>query len=129
MIPTYFPYFGYRLLLSQRLSGCCGGLGFPVKASLPSPCISIYHNFSYSDFLTLSLTQKYKFISITLIYKPPKPEMASFLCEFNDIATNLISSPRYHPIFIGYFNYQCNSTSNPDIMFTNLTNSLSQHNM
>ena len=59
------------------------------------------------------------------MYRPPKPEFASFLSEFNDLATDLISSPIYHPIIISDFNFNCNATSNPHIMFTNLTNSLS----
>ena len=33
-----------------------------------------------------------------------------------------ISSPTYHHIIIGDFNYHFNATSNPHIMFTNLTN-------
>ena len=93
-----FHYFGYTLLLSPRLSGRDGGVGFIIKASLPLPYISISHNFSYSDCLTISFTQKHKYISIriyipTVIYRSPKPEFVSFLSEFNDLATDLISSP------------------------------------
>ena len=120
-----FHSFGYTLLLSPRLSGHGCRVGLIVKASLHLPCISISHNFSYSDCLTISFTQKHKSISITVIYRPPKPEFAPFLSEFNDIATDLISSPIYHPIIFGDFNYHFNSTSNPHIIFTNLTNSLS----
>ena len=62
-----------------QLSGRDGGVGFLVKAFLPLPCLSISHNFSYSDCLTISFTQKHKSISITIIYRPPKLECASFL--------------------------------------------------
>ena len=112
----------YILLLSPLLSGRGGGFGFLVKDSLSLPCISISHKFSYSDCLTKSFTQKHKSISITVIYRPPKPELASFLSELNDIATDLISSPTYHHIILGDFNYHFNATSNPHSMFTNLTN-------
>ena len=118
---SLFHNFGYTLLLSTRLSGRGGGVDFLVKTSLPLPCISISHNFSYSD-LTISFTQKHKSISITVIYRPPKQEFSSFLSEFNDLATDLISSPTYHPIIIGDFNYHFNDTSNLHIIFTNLTN-------
>ena len=87
--------------------------------------VSISHNISYSDCLTISFTQKYKYISNTIIYRKPKPEFASFLSEFNDLSSDLISSPTYHHIILRDFNYHFNSTSNPHIMFTNLTNSLS----
>ena len=120
-----FHNFGYTLFLSPRLSGHGGVVDFLVKAYLPLPCISISHDFYYSDCLTISFTQKHKSISITVIYRPHTPEFPSFLSEFNDIATDLISSPTYHPIILGDFNYHFNVTSNPHIMFTNLTNSLS----
>ena len=87
--------------------------------------ISISHDLSYSDCLTVSFTLKHKSISITVIYRPPKPELASFLSKFNDFATDLISLPTYYPIILSDFNYHFNATSNPHIMFTNLTNSLS----
>ena len=80
------------------------------------------HNFSS---LTISFTHKYKSISITFIYRPPKPEFASFLSEFNDIATDLINSPIYHLNILGDFNYYFNAITNPHSMFTNITNSLS----
>ena len=48
-----FNNVGYTLLLSPRLSGRGGGVGFLVKSSLPLPCISISHKFSYSDYLTI----------------------------------------------------------------------------
>ena len=116
---------GYTLLLSLRLSDHGDGGCFIVKSSLALLCISISHNFFYSDCLTILFTQKHKYISITLIYRPPKIEFASFLSEFNDLAIDLTSLPIYHPIFISDFNYHFNATSNPHIMFTNLTNSLS----
>ena len=67
----------------------------------------------------------HKSIFITSIYRPPNPEFVSFLSDFNDLATDLISSPIYYHIIHGDFNYHFNSTSNPHIMFTNLTKSLS----
>ena len=125
MISTYLLYFTVLVIhYYYRHDYQVVVVGFLVRASLSLPCISISHNFSYSDCLTISFTQKHKSISITVIYRPPKPEFASFLSEFNDISTDLISSPTYHPI-LGDFNYHFNSTSNPYIMFTNLTNSLS----
>ena len=124
-IYAQFHSCGYTLLLLPRTSCRSGGVGFLVKASQPLPCISISNDLSYSDCLTVSFTQKYKSISITVIYKPPKPELASFLSEFNDLATDLINSPTYHPIILVDFNYHFNATSNPHIMFTILTNSLS----
>ena len=107
---SLFHNIDYTLLLLPRLSGRGGGLGFFLKTYPPLPCISIPYNFSYSECLTISFTQKHKSISITIIYRPSKPEFVSFLSEFNDLATDLISSPTYHPIILGDFNYHVNAT-------------------
>ena len=98
ILNIYFLYsINYIIIIIIIIMSWCG-VDHLVKTSLPLPYISIYHIFSYSDYLTISFTQKHKSISITVIYKPPKPEFASFLSEFNDLATDLISSPTYHLI-------------------------------
>ena len=54
------------------------------------------------------------------MYRLPKPEFAYFLSYFNDLATDLITSPTYHPIICGDFNYYFNATSNPLTIVCNI---------
>ena len=117
--------FGYTLYIAPRQTGRGGGVGFMIRNDFLPISIHFIPPFSYSDCLSLTLKIPNLTLYLTIIYRPPKPEIILFFDEFHDFIHKLPSSSSYLPIVLGDLNYHYNSPIYPHGDFKLLTESLS----